>query len=62
VPEPSHPSKPYPGSFEQIRAFVEAVRSGGRSKADGAVWTRVMHVATAAGRVVEEKQRITLTK
>jgi len=62
VPEPSHPSKPYPGSFEQIRAFVEAVRSGGRSKADGAVWTRVMHVATAAGRAVEEKQRITLTK
>ena len=62
VPEPVHPSKPYPGSFEQIRAFVEAVSKGGRPKADAVVWTRLMSVATAANRAMEERQRVTLTE
>lgn len=60
VPDPGHPSKPYPGSYEQVRAFVESVRSGGKPRVDAGVWKRVMAVATAAGQAAEQRRRITL--
>jgi len=62
VPAPGHPSKPYPGSYEQIRAFVDAVRTGARPAVDAAVWKRVMAVATAAGQAVGGHRRVHLAR
>lgn len=60
TPPPSHPSKPYPGSYEQIAAFVEAARSGGPSPVDARLWKQVMAVGMAAERGVVEKRRVAL--
>jgi len=60
MPEPGHPSQPYPGSLEQIRSFVEAVRCGEPARPDAQIWTQVMAIGAAAARSVAERCPVTL--
>ncbi|MBN1671605.1 MAG: Gfo/Idh/MocA family oxidoreductase [Kiritimatiellae bacterium] len=58
--DPGHPSQPYPGSYEQIRAFIEAVRSDSLVRPDARTWLQVMAMGEAAARSVAEKTRVSL--
>lgn len=52
APPAHHPSQPYPGSFEQIRHFVDCVCSGTPSPIDGAVGRQVLSLGYAAEHAV----------
>jgi len=58
VPGPGHPSKPYPGSYEQIRAFIAGVRGAGPFLPDAGTWAQVMAVGNAAAESVASGTRV----
>jgi predicted dehydrogenase len=60
VPDPGHPSQPYPGSYEQIRAFVEGVRESRPLQPGAGVWMRVAAIADAARSSAENHTRVLL--
>ena len=60
VPDPGHPSKPYPGSYEQIRAFVDGVRYAKPLSPGPETWTQVMAVGHAAARSAETGEAVAI--
>lgn len=60
LPHPGHPSQPYPGSYEQIRNFVAAVRGEAPPRVGADAWKVVMSVCDAAQRSMAEGARLTL--
>jgi len=60
VPDPGHPSQPYPGSYEQIRAFVNTARTGEAPTVDAMTWKRVMSVCNAARHSMDVRECVPL--
>lgn len=60
MPDPGHPSDPYPGSYEQIRAFVDGVREGRPLSPDAKVWQQVMATGHAASESAETGRQVTV--
>lgn len=58
--DPGHPSKPYPGSYEQIRSFIETAKQRSTPAVTAAMWRQVMAVANAADRSAETGERVEL--
>jgi predicted dehydrogenase len=60
APPVHHPSKPYPGSFEQIRHFLDCIRSGQASPVNGAVGRQMLSLGYGAERAVRERRPVPL--
>jgi len=58
MPDPGHPSKPYPGSYEQIRAFVQSARERSAPRVTAVMWKNVMAVGNAAREAAETAARV----
>jgi len=60
APPVDHPNSPYPGSFEQIRHFVECVRTGQPSPVNAAAGRQMLSLGYAAERTVAERAPVGL--
>ena len=61
APDPGHPSNPYPGSYEQIRSFIDGVRESRPVTPGAEVWSQVMAVGNAAAESAESGERVLVT-
>jgi len=60
APPVDHPSKPYPGSFEQLRHFIGCLRTGEPSPINGVVGRQMLSLGYGAERAVRAQRSVAL--